>query len=154
MPFRKSKSNAEADADGVRKPLSPTPPKGDPALLTRRGLVLAGAGSVALAAGGTWFYLQPGVAMTREDVLITALRTELTYLQLDAVGLHAFASRYLEWLTRQPYAPSKPQEDLIQRYLLSTDFFPAADESRPVHFVALHDPYSFACVSLFGAQRY
>jgi hypothetical protein len=73
------------------------------------------------------------------------IRREFHYLQLDDGGVAAFVGEYEKH--RGPISRFRhPEDDLFDRFLLSTDFFRnGADESRPVRFVLFYDPYISPC---------
>ena len=120
-------------------------------MLTRRSVLVGGAGVLGAVGVGTWLSQRSSTA-TPEQELVSFVRGQLSYLDLDEAGLVAFASRYLLWLERQPGKLENPQADVIERYLKSTDFFPRADEAVTVRFVVFYDPYALPCFSLFTSR--
>lgn len=67
------------------------------------------------------------------------------YLDLDPSGVRQYLADYqLHQRRFSRYSPFP--SDVYLRYLLSTDFFRrAADEHRPVAYVAFYDPYVTPC---------
>lgn len=71
------------------------------------------------------------------------LRSAYWYLQVDDADLQQFAREYHEIYGAPTLGHLQHVEDI---FLRSTDFFPnGADESRPVRFVALYEPYASPC---------
>lgn len=68
------------------------------------------------------------------------------YLRLDRAGVERFVSDYT-----RAFGNARPRTRAANRlfytkFLMSTDFFVnGADESKPVRYVALHDPYASPC---------
>ncbi|MBL0171606.1 MAG: hypothetical protein IPP90_12905 [Gemmatimonadaceae bacterium] len=99
--------------------------------------------------------------------IISAVRSRLSYLDLDAAGLHAFAQdvlaagnirfpRHYSIYSRIPVSlyqllPDRAQlerfvDSLEQQYLLSSDFFlHGADETRTIRYLTYYDPYRSPC---------
>ena len=113
-------------------------------------LALGAAGS---GATGAWALRTYGVDGTRERLgqiperIRTAtlsveqrVRSHFDYLILPEDDLRAYADAH-----REQFDPGDWDDMFYQRFLLSTDFFPDADESRPVRFVRYYDPYVSPC---------
>ncbi len=79
---------------------------------------------------------EPDVEAVRGQLLAA-----LPFLILPRETVDAFLSA----LTRVKRRPSKP-DDAVRLFLLSTDFFAhGADESRPLAYAQLYDPYLSPC---------
>lgn len=139
------------------------------ALISRRGLLFGVLAALGLAA------LRLGLS-TPESAVGMVLRKRLSYLKLDDVGVTAFAADYTAagkmargklrlvaamapfyyWLPASddtPDAVRHGEERIVTAYLLSSDFFiNGADDSRPVGYVGLFDPWTklSACQNLFA----
>lgn len=128
------------------------------ASLTRRQVIqiVAGAGTALTASAAGVLLLNthhPGEPqpLSREELIEWTVRDALSYLKLEPGGLRAFASRYVQWQSQQPHPPEEPQRDIVERYLMSTNFFRNnADESQLVEFVVFYDPYLMPCYSPFS----
>lgn len=122
---------------------------------TRRAfLALSAIGAtVAAAAGGvTWWVTHNGEIEDIEppeplsetgEVLATQLRERLTMLELPDVTVAKWVNRYEQHVG--PWKGRKPSRKDLQNFLLSTDFFPAGDEGKPLRFVSYYDPYVSVC---------
>jgi hypothetical protein len=64
-------------------------------MIKRRRILLGGLGIIAVAAVGVW-----GAGMVGESEIASAVRRRLSFLQLDAGGLRAFAKDYILSETR------------------------------------------------------
>lgn len=100
-------------------------------------------GSIALA-------LAPGCDSTDpgDSPLAAALREHFDYLRIDDDVIDSFVSdfeaAYGQW---QP----QPEGGPFTRFLASTDFFQnGADQSRPLGYVRLFDPYLSPCYNPFS----
>lgn len=91
---------------------------------------------------------RPGTGTSRDPERLAAeLRRHFDYLELDEESLARYARDYLRYLA----PPDLAGTDLYTRFLLSNDFFQnGADESRPMHYVTLYDPYVTACRNPFA----
>lgn len=118
------------------------------------------------ALSGAW-----GIRREWVDAIRSVVAHRLDFLDIDPAGLTAFG-RDVEHDARVPYPPHfnlysrmpvqvwrwMPDRDalarleryVVQKYLLSTDFFPrGADESRTVRYVAYFDRYERPCTNPF-----
>lgn len=135
-------------------------------MMNRRRVLLAGLGVLGALGLGAWGFGRMGA----EAEIIAVLRRRLSFLHLDAEGLHLYAkdqvtallSKRLPTWNRLRYhfksavAPSfaryyrsadtrsriaRAEDSLVSTFLLSSDFFRnGADESRVVKYLALYDP--------------
>ncbi|PRQ04680.1 hypothetical protein ENSA5_05940 [Enhygromyxa salina] len=115
--------------------------------MTIGGAVVAGG-----AAGLTWWIkdrgeldeIEPPEPMSETgEVLAGLLRERLDMLELPDATISKWVNRYEKH--RKPWTRDKVSRKDLQNFLLSTDFFPAADESKPLRFVAYYDPYISVC---------
>ena len=135
----------------------------------RRTVLIGGLAAVALPAG----LLASQAAAARATIVVKYLRDQLPGLAVSQTDLQGFASEYLErnvsggghkvryeaifLILANPMlaaaAPSSARiahEDftrgLLTKFLMSTDFFGAA-EQRPerTSYIAFNDPYDFGC---------
>ena len=109
------------------------------------------------------------------DVVVAVLTRQLGYLDVDRASFRLFASDYavarrkhrrglsvlsavalpLRLFTPAPWlepgnALSRLEDNVVSRYLLSTDFFQhGADEASSVNYVAFYDPYNAICRNPF-----
>jgi len=88
---------------------------------------------------------EPGATpATSADRLIALLENNFDYLRFEDGTLAAFARAYEKQYG--PYRDSTPAEAVYGKFLLSTDFAQNGfDESRPLRFLALYDPYASPC---------
>ncbi len=128
--------------------------------VSRRRLLRAGVVIVA-AGAGTWYGLRrgrPGSAPPAEvpsraeaaagetfepdyEAIRGQLLAALPFLILPRETVDAF----LAALVASKHKPRKP-DAAVRRFLLSTDFFATgADESRPLVYAQLYDPYRNPC---------
>ena len=144
----------------------PTPTRGIPVppaapAPTRRSflaMTVGGAVVVSGAAGLTWWVshrarsidageideLDPPEPMSETgQVLAGLLRERLSVLELPETTIAKWVNHYEKH--RKPWKGKKVSRKDAQNFLLSTDFFPAADESKPLRFVAYYDPYISVC---------
>lgn len=118
--------------------------------LTRRVFITSLLGAAALTAGaGVWRW-----GSLRREWIVRKLIAHFDYLDIDPDGVSRFVDtfeRYRYPIRRNPLKLLGPLPDEIyMNYLSSTDFFiNDADESRPVRFVALYDPYVSPCYNPF-----
>lgn len=81
-----------------------------------------------------------------------AITRHYDYLRLDPDGVERFVRDYADWRSADGSAESI--EDVLSRFLLSTDFFlHDADESRPIRYLRLYDPYLSPCNNPFVRAR-
>ncbi len=141
---------------------------------TRRGVLalLAGGFAAALAAIAWRGAEAP-------DLVVAILRRRVGFLQIEDGAFERFSVAYLEaraeyrrqlgWLAVlagplrfvTPYRflpmghPLRRLEDnVVTRFLMSTDFFQhGADASRPVRYLAFHDPPATACQNFVARRR-
>jgi hypothetical protein len=122
-----------------------------PGRLTRRVFLTSLLGAVALTIGaGAWRW-----DSIRREWIARKLTAHFDYLDLDPAGVRRFVdtfeqNKYL--IRRNPlkllFGPLP--DEIYMNYLSSTDFFAnGADESRPVRFIALYDPYVSPCYNPF-----
>lgn len=119
--------------------------------VTRRVFVTSLLGAAALTAGATawrWNSL-------RREWIVRKLSAHFDYLNIEPAGVRRFVDTFEQYrypIRRNPLKllfGSLPDE-IYMNYLSSTDFFMnGADESRPVRFVALYDPYVSPCFNPF-----
>jgi hypothetical protein len=135
-------------------------------MMNRRRVLLGGLGIIGVVGLGAWGFGRMGA----EAEIIAVLRRRLSFLELDAEGLHlyaidqvtAFLGKRLPTWNRLRYhfksavAPSfkryyrstdtrsritQAEDSLVSTFLLSSDFFlNGSDESRLVRYVAFYDP--------------
>ena len=142
---------------------------GTPRNLGRRaflGLTLGGGALAALGMAGDWFRMRTRFLWEARAVenyaraytyphLPTAerIRRHFDYLTIDEAGLERFVREYEKVYGPVELGNMEGNRLLYTKFLMSTDFFPnGADESRPVRFVALHDPYASPCWSPFAPR--
>ena len=109
--------------------------------------------SLAAAAGGvTWWVshngelveLEPPEPMSETgEALATQLRERLAMLEVPDATLAKWVNRFEQH--NGPWKGRKPSRKDLQNFLLSTDFFPNADEGEPLRFVSYYDPYVSVC---------
>ena len=132
-----------------------------PASPRRRGflaLTVIGAVSSATAgAVGFWIRLrrsrrsaetellaEPAEAMSESGQRLAAgIREQLPALVIPPATLARWVNLHEQH--EGPWPRQQPRRHTVERFLLSTDFFPAADESKPLVFVAYYDPYVTRC---------
>ncbi|HET6418362.1 MAG TPA: hypothetical protein VFG22_18845 [Polyangiales bacterium] len=119
--------------------------------VTRRVFVTSLLGAAALTAGaGVWHW-----DSLRREWIVRKLIDHFDYLDIDPAGV----SRFVDTFERHQYPIRRNPlkllfrplpDEIYMNYLSSTDFFiNGADESRPVRFVALYDPYVSPCYNPF-----
>ena len=122
-----------------------------PGRLTRRVFLTSLLGAAALTIGaGAWRW-----DFIRREWIARKLTAHFDYLDLDPAGVRRFVDTFEQYrypIRRNPLklllAPLP--DEIYMNYLSSTDFFiNDADESRPVRFVALYDPYVSPCYNPF-----
>lgn len=147
-------TNQQVPTGGI--PVPPAAPK--PTRRTFLAMTIGGAVVVSGAAGLSWWAshglgstsageideLDPPEPMSETgEVLATLLRERLDMLELPDTTISKWVNRYEQH--RKPWKRKKVSRKDLQNFLLSTDFFPAADESKPLRFVAYYDPYISVC---------
>ena len=119
--------------------------------ITRRVFVTSLLGAAALTAGaGAWHW-----DSLRREWIVRKLTAHFDYLDIDPAGVTRFVDTFEQYhypIRRNPLklllAPLP--DEIYMNYLSSTDFFiNDADESSPVRFVALYDPYISPCYNPF-----
>ena len=126
-----------------------------PGRLTRRVFLTSLLGAAALTIGaGAWRW-----DSIRREWIVRKLTAHFDYLDLDPAGVGRFVdtfeqNKYL--IRRNPlkllFGPLP--DEICMNYLSSTDFFAnGADESRPVRFIALYDPYVSPCYNPFRRRQ-
>ena len=109
-------------------------------------------------------------ALSTEDAVSGLIINEFDYLQLDKAGVKQYVEDYLSqyqpnWIgsmkMRFIYLMNMKaeQSDLITQltrtYILSTDFFRnKMDETKPVQYLGLYNPYKNPCANPFSATYY
>lgn len=112
-----------------------------------------------------------GVRAEPEDIVVAVLKRRVGYLNVDPAVFKVFARDYLAWKAKDakrlrilatfalplrlfsPYellpqgnALRRLENDVVGRFLLSTDFFRnGADESKPVVYLGYFDPLTRPC---------
>lgn len=123
--------------------------------LTRRVFVTSLLGAAALTAGaGAWHW-----DSLRREWIVRKLNAHFDYLDIDPAGVRRFVDTFEQYrypIRRNPlkllFGPLP--DEIHMNYLSSTDFFiNDADESRPVRFVALYDPYVSPCFNPFRRRQ-
>jgi hypothetical protein len=148
------------------------------AKLSRRAFLFrASAGlAVLVAAPYALYQLKYGKAA---NVVIAILKRRVGYLRVDPDSFERFASEYLQYkrghakqlarlsvvafpltyLTLYRLLPMghplrRLEDNVVTRYLLSTDFFfHDADESRKINYVSFYDPAATPCRNPFVHLR-
>lgn len=112
-------------------------------------LVSAGAGSLAASSCDRVEDTSDGTTnQGTGSLLATAVRAHFPYLEIPDEVVDAFVrdfeAAYGAWRPRAGSAP-------FTRFLASSDFFQnGADESRPLRYVRLFDPYASPCYNPFS----
>ena len=119
--------------------------------LTRRVFVTSLLGAAALTAGaGAWHW-----DSLRREWIVRKLTAHFDYLDIDLAEVRRFVDTFEQYrypIRRNPLKLllGPLPDEIYMNYLSSTDFFiNDADESRPVRFVALYDPYVSPCYNPF-----
>ena len=119
--------------------------------LTRRVFVTSLLGAAALTAGaGAWHW-----DSLRREWIVRKLTAHFDYLDIDPAEVRRFVDTFEQYrypIRRNPLKLllGPLPDEIYMNYLSSTDFFiHDADESRPVRFVALYDPYVSPCYNPF-----
>jgi hypothetical protein len=130
----------------------PQPQPNKPTRWSFLALTVGGATVAAAAGGVSWWVkhrgeleeLDPPEPMSETGAVLAQLIVE----RLDMLEVHEGAVS--RWVNRYeqhhgPWKGKKVGRKDLQNFLLSTDFFPEADESKPLRFVAYYDPYISVC---------
>ena len=148
-------------------PAAGSPPGPAPRRIGRRaflGATLAGGALAALGMAGDWFRMRTRVLWEARAVENYAraytyphlpvderIRRHFDYLTIDEAGLARFVREYERTFGEVELDNVAANRLLYTKFLMSTDFFlNGQDETRPVRFVALHDPYASPCWNPFG----
>lgn len=145
-------------------------------LTTRRKFIGLGIGIVGGAAALTtaykWYFGEP------QSVIIAILNRRLALLNIDRDSFYLFAADYLafrkdyrkqlsamsvvSWPLRyvSPYellpmgaSLRRLEDNVVSKYLLSTDFFQnGAESKRPIKYFSFYDPYVSICRNPFLNQ--
>jgi hypothetical protein len=120
--------------------------------MRRRTFLRASAVVGSLAAlAGMWqvvkHFASEATPKPDEPALARAIRKRLPSLHIPEATLAAFVNDHEKKHGR--FKGKKVSHDTVQDFVLSTDFFPAADESRPLSYVIYYDPYSAPCRNPF-----
>jgi len=87
---------------------------------------------------------EPPPPLSETGVALAAMLVDkLDTLKLPETTVARWVHRYEEH--KGPWTRKKVSRKVLQNFLLSTDFFPAADEDKPLRFVAYYDPYISVC---------
>lgn len=86
-------------------------------------------------------------APTNEARLAQLLRDRLSMLMLPDATLEAFVQDHTHH--EGEFKDKRLSSKVVQKFLLSTDFFPAANEAQELKYVAYHDPYLMPCRNPF-----
>lgn len=90
---------------------------------------------------------EAGALRKEHSGLARKLRKRLPTLNIPDETLLAFVEAHETHAG--PFKGRKVSRKLAEKFLLSTDFFPDADESRPLKWVAYYDPYVSVCRNPF-----
>lgn len=102
----------------------------------------------------TWFGLEAREYVHTRRLMRLApaerIRRHFGYLRLDAADVDRFVADYRTRFGRRRLAAPDRLDEMLDVFLLSTDFFPrGADERNAVRYVALYDPYARPCWNPF-----
>lgn len=131
----------------------------------RKFLQLTGLGAAVLAI--------PGIGasvVSAEEALIGIIKNEFSYLKLDQKGLEQFAEDYFKlyandsilklraksyYLLRIDKNRSNIVNRIVHDYIKASDFFfNKMDESKPVRYVGLYNPWKRPCANPFTSSFY
>jgi hypothetical protein len=129
----------------------------------RKFLTIAGIGGALAALASFKFITDPF-----ESVAKKIIRSELDYLTLDEPGIDRFVADYTKLKDRNyklmmkgyslfgvNSSRSGKVHQLVSAYLLSSDFFQnKMDQSKPVKYIGLYDPYLRPCAHPFSHIHY
>jgi hypothetical protein len=130
----------------------PVPPAAKPTRRTFLAMTIGGAALAGAAAGLTWWIkdrgeiaeIEPPEPMSETgEQLAELVRERLDMLKIPDATIAKWVNRYEKH--RRPWKGKRVGRKDLQNFLLSTDFFPEADESKPLQFVAYYDPYISVC---------
>lgn len=134
---------------------APPPESAAPAQPSRRkflALTVAGASLAAAAGGVSWWIrekgelegIEPPEPMSEAGARLAKLiQDKLEMLEIPDGTVSRWVNRFEQH--EGPWVGKKPSRKDLQNFLLSTDFFPDADEDRPLRFVSYYDPYISVC---------
>jgi len=112
------------------------------------GLGAAGAGAGAYLLTQHRRDAAPEMASEPEESLLArGLRKRLPMLILPPEVLSAFIADHERY--HGSYKGRRVPHALVQTFLLSTDFFPEADEAKALSYLSYHDPYLTPCRNPF-----
>ncbi|GGK56586.1 hypothetical protein GCM10011405_00910 [Rufibacter glacialis] len=112
------------------------------------------------------------VYTSNQEAAVGVIMKELHYLKLDKNGVEQFVKDYFKshyikdnlraqinlksiYYLRLNIKNSQMVTDLVQHYLLSTDFFlNKMDETRLVKYLGVYTPYARPCGNPFSASYY
>lgn len=135
------------------KPETKTQPEAQATRRTFLAMTVAGA-AIASGAGGLSYLvrgrgeldsLEPPEPLSETgEVMARMLQERIgAMLKLPDATVAKWVNLYEKH--RKPWTKKSLSRRDVQDFLLSTDFFPEADESRPLRFVAYYDPYVSIC---------
>lgn len=84
---------------------------------------------------------------SKESPLAQAIRERLSMLKIPPQTLQAFTEDYEK--NKGAFKKKRAPHDVVQQFLLSTDFFPEADETKEIKYAGYHDPYQGPCRNPF-----
>jgi hypothetical protein len=111
--------------------------------MKRRALLFTAAALPVIVGGSAYLLVRNGP----EPPLAAALRARLPTLKLPRETLEVFSQDYARAGGR--FRKKRANDALVQQFLLSTDFFPAANEAAELTYVAFHDPERGVCHNPF-----
>lgn len=123
-----------------------------PSRRTFLALTAMGATMAATAGGVTWWIkhrgeqdlLDPPEPLSETgQTLATMLADRLSMLRVPQVTISKWVNRYEQH--KGPWKRKRVSRKDCQNFLLSTDFFPEANEDKLLRFVAFYDPYISVC---------
>ena len=97
------------------------------------------------ALGGAVILLGGGAMLSRQRIMAWRIHSHFSYLKIKSGDALRFVRAYEDAYGELPYH-RRSVSDVYKKFLLSTDFFSnGSDESKPVRFVMLYDPYLSLC---------